>query len=127
MLDRRRKLEETDISMFGLAETMIGNARSESVPEQSSAIVPADAFYPQADGAIVYQRFVINPTFLAIPEDVTVQEWEDVGRRLKQLDTSISWVVGDWAEFANKQWGWKYEDIATAYGYEQSTLMTYAS
>lgn len=97
-------------------------------PPQSVVVVaPANALLPQSDGAMTYKRFVMRPTALSIPDNVTQEEWVDFGFILKQLDTTISWVVGEWAEYANKNWAYTYEQIAEHFGYEISTLMSYTS
>ena len=95
--------------------------------EKVVEVIPENALIPHDNGAMVYKRFVMLPTALSIPEDTTQEEWADFGLIIKQLDTTISWVVGEWAEFANKKWGFTYEQIAVHFGYEVSTLMTYTS
>lgn len=90
-------------------------------------VLPENALVPQPDGVMVYKRFVMHPTTLSIPEDTTQEEWMDFGVVLKQIDTKISWIIGEWAEYANKNWGYTYEQIAQHFGYEVSTLMSYAS
>ncbi|MEP7292289.1 MAG: hypothetical protein ABI835_10920 [Chloroflexota bacterium] len=79
------------------------------------------------DGSMIYDRFILHPTHLDIPKNVSSQEWQDLGYRLKHIETSLSWVIGDWAYYANSIWKFSYETIAEHYGYETSTLMTYAS
>lgn len=79
------------------------------------------------DGSMVYNRFVLHPTHLDIPQNVSSQEWQELGYRLKNVETSLSWVIGDWAFYANSAWGFPYETIAEHFGYEVSTLMSYAS
>lgn len=77
------------------------------------------------DGTMTYKRFTMTPTGMTIPKDVTGDEWNDVGSVIKTLESSISWVLGDWAEYANRVWQIPYADVAQAYGYEEETLMTY--
>lgn len=102
--------------------------REDAEPEKQIVYVtPEDALLPQPDGGMQYKRFVMYPTTLVIPEDITKAEWGDLGKVLKQLDTTVSWVVGEWAEYANKHWNFSYEKIAERFGYEVSTLMTYTS
>lgn len=79
------------------------------------------------DGTMTYKRFVMTAVGMMIPEEVDEPEWADVGNVLKDLDSSISWNLGDWAAFANGRWGKEYKDIAKDFGYESDTLKVYAS
>lgn len=107
------------------------------VPGESSAepekqieyveVVPDDAIVPVDGGSFQYKRFALSPIGLTIPDDITQEEWLDVGQVLKQLETSIQWVVGDWAKYAHVIWGVGYDQIAEEFGYEVETLWTYAS
>ncbi len=133
--DNRSKLDASDpfakrrLNMFDMVDDMAkGGIEPPQAPEKQVVVVPPDnALLPHDDGTMTYKRFVMHPTQLEIPQDVTADEWADFGGVLKQLDTTISWVVGEWAEFANKQWEYSYEAIAEHFGYEISTLMTYTS
>lgn len=93
----------------------------------SPLITDANALIPQANGHFVYKRFLMTPTGIEIPEDTTPEEWQDIGAVIKSLDSSISWIVGDWAVHANKQWGLTALQIAEMFSYEQSTIETYIS
>lgn len=130
--DNRSKLEASDPfakrpSMFDLTDNMAEEQPRRAPEKEIVVVTPDNALLPREDGAMTYKRFVMHPTQLEIPQDVTENEWVDFGGVLKQLDTTISWVVGEWAEFANKEWGYAYEAIAEHFGYEISTLMTYTS
>jgi hypothetical protein len=79
------------------------------------------------DGTMTYKRFTMTPVGMFIPEGVEELEWEDVGNVLKDLDSVVSWNLGDWADYANKVWGKEYKVIAAEFGYEPDTLKVYAS
>ena len=79
------------------------------------------------DGSLTYKRFTMTPVGMVIPEGVEELEWEDVGNVLKDLDSVVSWNLGDWADYANKKWGKEYKAIASEFGYEPDTIKVYAS
>lgn len=106
----------------------IGDAPPESNGEPVIIYEPdPNALIPQGEGVYVYKRFVMTPVGMQMPDDVTGDEWQEVGHIIKGLDSSISWVVGDWAAHANAVWGWAYAEIAEHFGYTEETLMAYAS
>lgn len=85
------------------------------------------ALNPAGEGVYVYKRFTMTPIGLEMPPDTTEAEWLDIGRVIRNLETSISWVIGDWAYYAHAEWETPYEAIAEAFGYEVETLYTYGT
>lgn len=90
-------------------------------------IIPENALVQHEDGSIEYKRFRLTRIGLILPEDTTQEEWQDVGTLVKNIESSVSWLVADWAGFANLVWGYSYEDIGAHFGYEPETLMSYVS
>lgn len=102
-----------------MVQDMIGERQE---PPQPSAIVAA------SDGTIVFGNYTLTPIGLTLPDDITEDEWRGVGNIiLNSFESSVSWAIGDWAEKANKLWGWSYERIAQESGKPIDTLMVYAS
>jgi len=99
-----------------------GMARSSGPPARRKV----EGLVPKGDGSFEYKRFIITPVGIEFPSDTTNDEWLDVGHVLKQLDTAIQWVIGDWADYASRIWEIPYDLIANEYGYEVETLYTYA-
>lgn len=90
--------------------------------------VPESAITVTSDGTIMFGGYKIEPTGLTLPDDISQDEWRNIGKVITNgLESSISWAIGDWAEKANKLWNWSYEAIAQEIGYPVETLMTYAS
>lgn len=89
--------------------------------------VPADALVKREDGGFTYKKFTLTANGMDIPDGTSGDEWVEVGQVIKSLEDSISWVIGDWAAYANAVWGTSYEDIAAEFDYEVDTLMVYAS
>lgn len=90
--------------------------------------IPESAITVTDDGSITFAGYTITPTGLTLPDDISQDEWRNVGKVITNgLESSVSWAIGDWAEKANKLWEWTYEQIAQEIGYPIETLMTYAS
>jgi len=67
-------------------------------------------------------------TGLDLPSELSKDEWEDIGIKLKQLDTAIGWMIGDWLNHGQWKWGEKYTNkYARSLGYEEKTLRKFAS
>lgn len=97
------------------------------VPRRGQVQIPPDAIVKRADGSFTYKRFVLTATGLEIPQDVTRDEWAEVGQVIGSLNTSISWLAGDWFAAGEFVWGETYEQVALELGYEVETLYSYAS
>lgn len=94
-------------------------------PTREMRLLAQGVLVPHTDGGFIFKRFVLSPTGIQIPRDCDGPEWEDLGWVIKALDTSISWVVGDWALYAMQTWGLTAGEIAKQFGYETGTIETY--
>jgi hypothetical protein len=80
------------------------------------------------DGAFMFGRTRLETTALVLPEDATEQEYEQIGRLLLSMNKRLQWLIGDWLSYGeNRKWGQTYQVVALEFGYEVSTLWTYAS
>ncbi|MBA3867764.1 MAG: hypothetical protein H0X30_01270 [Anaerolineae bacterium] len=104
---------------------MMDTAVGAKVIEKQIIVRDENAIQRNDDGTMTYKRFTMTATGLTIPDGIEEPEWIEVGNVIKSLESSISWVLGDWAEYANRVWRFSYEDIAKHFGYEEETLMTY--
>lgn len=78
------------------------------------------------DGSFQYGRFWLSKTGLTIPEDITADEWGQMGLVLLHLQGSLQWLLGDWLAFGEtRQWGETYRQVAEEFGKEVETLWTY--
>lgn len=94
---------------------------TEDTPTQSeNAIIHAP------DGSFTFKRFEFTGTALVIPENVTQQEWDEIGLLIKDVEKATVWAVADWANYAAEHWKASYEAIAEDYKYDLKTLYTYA-
>jgi hypothetical protein len=48
---------------------------------------------------------------LSLPLDLTQEDWRDVGRTLRKIDSGVMWWLADWLRFGSEQkWGEKYDE-----------------
>ena len=63
-------------------------------------------------------------TGLTFSRTVTIDEWIDFGRKLKQVEGAIQWWIGDWLRYGEKTYGEKYAEALEATEYEEGSLRT---
>lgn len=101
----------------------------EELPEEfvrSLAEVNGAALAVAHDGTIQVGAFTFTATGLVVNGQTTLGEWESVGGVLRRLDASIQWLIGDWINYGERQWGKTYEQVAEATGYEVTALRNFA-
>lgn len=83
---------------------------------------------PTPDGDMQFGRLRLTSIGLGVPEDVSEQELEDVGRVLLRMEGAIQWLLGDWINVLDdRKWGDTYKALAEQFGREPVTLYDYAS
>jgi N6-adenosine-specific RNA methylase IME4 len=65
-------------------------------------------------------------TALALPADLSFEEWEAVGRDLGRIDSARQWWIGDWLNFGERVYGESYAQGMESTGLEYNTLAHYA-
>lgn len=53
----------------------------------------------------VLQLALWTPTSLVLPETLTYEAWQEVGRVLDRADRSLRWWIGDWWRFGERAYG----------------------
>lgn len=72
-------------------------------------------------GALIWK-----PTGLVVDGEVTQSDWEQTGKLLKQLDSSMQWLIGDLIVCGEyHKWG-DQKQIAEAFGFEYATIRNFA-
>jgi hypothetical protein len=71
------------------------------------------------------QRARFTPLGLELPEDLDLDGWTAVGRRLCRADQVMKWWLGDWAAFGVRKYG-KLKEFSEANGISLQTLMNLA-
>lgn len=46
-----------------------------------------------------------TPTGLALPDDLSIEEWTDYGERLFAMERGVMWAIGDWWRFGEHRYG----------------------
>lgn len=116
--------DEPDNSLQQVTNEIYG--RSDSLPFKPRMKADPNAIIPQEGGGFVYKRFSMSPIGMVLPEDASGDEWEEVGWALKAIDGAIAWWVGDWAQFAMRNWNWTAAQVAERFDYTTETIETYA-
>lgn len=71
-----------------------------NIPRAPRPSVPENAIVQTSDGSFQYKRIVITAIGLELPDDLTFDEWVDLGTVLTELESSVQWAVGDWGAHA---------------------------
>lgn len=60
------------------------------------------------------------------PDDLDDDEIDQIGALIAKLDTSLQWVIGDFANYVKRRKDMSFSEIAERYGFAVETLYTYA-
>lgn len=77
-------------------------------------------------GELASQKVHFEKTGLAIDQDLSQNEWAEIGAFLKQAERSVGWWIGDWINFGERKFGEKYSQEVDQLDYERKTLWNYA-
>ncbi len=69
---------------------------------------------------------VCTPTGLALPDDVTFEEWASISPLIHGAARSSMWWIGDWIRHGEAAYGAKYHTAAERTGLDGQTLRTAA-
>lgn len=87
--------------------------------------LPTDAIIKREDGTLEYQGASLSRVGLSIPADYGKNRWEELGRILSQIDTSLMWWVGDWMAYGEKLKYGETETLAELLGIRIKNLYDY--
>ena len=76
--------------------------------------------------AIHDPKFSITPTGIQFNEELSFEEWDDLGQKLAPIGKSIGFIIGDWINYGETRWGNKYEEALGRTGLAYTTLAHYA-
>ena len=63
-----------------------------------------------------------DATGLHIPEETSFDDWQALGVKLRQMEQSVMWWIGDWLRFGERKYGETYTQAIEATGYSKSSL-----
>jgi N6-adenosine-specific RNA methylase IME4 len=83
---------------------------------------------------IKFQKATFERNKLVIHDDITLDEWKQLGQGLKQVEGSVQFWIGDWARFGDKK-GFTgkytdskvYDELEEITGLERQTIQQYKS
>lgn len=75
--------------------------------------------------AITDPKFLITPTGIEFHQDLDFDEWNDLGQKLAPIGKSIGFIIGDWINYGQKNYGEKYEEALISTGIPYQTLRNY--
>ncbi len=116
--DANSNLSLEDVTRLGYG---LNIEEDDYVPRKSE-----NAIVPSGDKEFLYKRFLLKPTGIIIPDDLTQDEWLDIFKVLRKLNEVIQWSVGDLINHAESEWGNTYTEMADITGYSEKTLRDYA-
>ena len=76
---------------------------------------------------IKFEKCQVSKVGLTLDENLTYDEWKNIGLQLQTMQGSIGFWIGDWLNFGEKHYGETYTQAVEATGLEVQTLMNYKS
>jgi hypothetical protein len=99
-----------------MLDTAIGDRNNVSNP---------NALVNQGDGTFKYKDYVLTKKGLLFLGNGDPDQWEELGRVLFTLETSLQIWIGDWLVQAERTWGVTYSKIAEMFDKDVDTLYNY--
>ena len=65
----------------------------------------------------------LSATGLELPENLTFEEWSQIGETLQNIERSVMWWIGDWWAFGEHKYGELSAQASGDDGYSAQTLM----
>lgn len=117
------------LDMAALASKMAGGGKLDT------ATPPAQVDVPHGTAQLVivdertfqFGRVQLTPTELVLPDDLTEDEWFDIGYALLGIQSAIAWWLGDWLKDSDNRWQRSYAELAAQFEFEVQTAYDYAS
>lgn len=77
--------------------------------------------------AITDPKFAITPTGIQFHQDLSYEEWDDLGQKLAPIGKSIGFILGDWINYGSqKNYGEKYDEAIARTGIDYGYLRNMA-
>lgn len=76
--------------------------------------------------AIYDPKFSIIPTGIQFNEELSFEEWDDLGQKLAPIGKSIGFIIGDWINYGEGRYGERYEESLKRTGLAYQTLANYS-
>jgi hypothetical protein len=76
--------------------------------------------------AIQDPKFSITPTGIQFNEELSFDEWNNLGEKLAPIARSIGFIIGDWINYGEARYGAKYDEALARTGLAYKTLRNLA-
>ena len=76
--------------------------------------------------AINDPKFAITSSGIQFNEELSFEEWDNLGQKLAPVGKSIGFIIGDWINYGEKRWGDRYDEALERTGMAYQTLRQYA-
>lgn len=93
-----------------------GRALSTTTIERSPEAVP---------GLFDIPGCTFTPVSLELPEKLSYEHWERIGRQLQLANVAVQWWIGDWLVYGEHRYREKYAQAVQQFGRAEQTLMNY--
>ena len=102
--------EDTDQSIPNGPKPPLG------ISAENTSLVPA------VNVEVVTNAALLSPTALRFRHDLTFDEWQAVGVQLRQIESGVSWWIGDWLRYGEHNYGETYAQAIEQTDLAYSTL-----
>lgn len=76
--------------------------------------------------AIHDPKYSITPTGIDFHQNLSFEEWDELGTKLAPVGKSIGFIIGDWINYGQTTYGEKYDEALARTGIPYQTLRNYA-
>lgn len=74
----------------------------------------------------LFRAASVTDTSLVVHEDVSYDDWLEIGDALARIGRAHQWWIGDWLRYGERQWGEKYDEAIARTGLDYDTLTNYS-
>ncbi len=71
---------------------------------------------------IKYEKAKFEKNKLTLADDITIDQWKELGQSLKQVEGSVQFWIGDWLLYGEQNYGEMYKKALEDLEYEYETL-----
>ncbi len=101
-LDNHGPMENAGNEHLAPAEMVNGPSSAGQISVENTSLVST------VDVGLVTNVCLLSPVALRFRHDLTLDEWQDVGVQLRQIESGVSWWIGDWLRYGEHNYGETY-------------------